>query len=238
MKFGVVRFPGSNCDQDCFHVPKNVLKEDVEHIWHKDDKIHHFDCIILPGGFSYGDYLRTGAIARFSPVMKSVVKFAGEGGLVIGICNGFQILLESGLLPGAMLKNRSLKFVCKYVYICVENSADPFTSLYSIGDVLRIPVAHGEGNYYCDKETLAALKKNNRIVFRYCDRFGNITDESNPNGSLDNIAGICSKEGNVLGMMPHPERASETCMGSIDGLKIFQSIQKCAKNGSFGLAGR
>jgi len=238
MKFGILQFPGSNCDQDCYHVPARVLGEKAEYIWHKEEKIHHYDCIIVPGGFSYGDYLRTGAIARFSPVMKSVVNFAREGGLVIGICNGFQILLESGLLPGAMLRNRTLRFVCKYVWLRVENSRTPFTQLCAEGDVLRVPVAHGEGNYFCDKETLAGLKKNGQIVFRYCDVFGDVIDAANPNGSLDNIAGICNKEGNVLGMMPHPERASERCMGSTDGFVLFQSIRESVKRGTFKTAGR
>ncbi|HRZ86784.1 MAG TPA: phosphoribosylformylglycinamidine synthase subunit PurQ [bacterium] len=236
MKFGVIRFPGSNCDQDCYHVPAAVLGEKAEYIWHKEEKIHHYDCIIVPGGFSYGDYLRTGAIARFSPVMKSVVEYAKGGGLVIGICNGFQILLESGLLPGAMLRNRTLKFVCKYVDIRVENVETPFTGELSHGDVLHIPVAHGEGNYYCDAQTLADLKKHKQIVFTYCDRFGKVTGEANPNGSLDNIAGICNRKGNVLGMMPHPERASETCMGSTDGRAIFESIRAAVKNGTFRMA--
>lgn len=238
MKFGILQFPGSNCDQDCYHVPARVLGEKAEYIWHKEEKIHHYDCIIVPGGFSYGDYLRTGAIARFSPVMKSVVNFARDGGLVIGICNGFQILLESGLLPGAMLRNRTLRFVCKYVWLRVENSETPFTHICAEGDVLRVPVAHGEGNYFCDKETLADLKKNDQIVFRYCDQFGDVTDASNPNGSLNNIAGICNKKGNVLGMMPHPERASEKCMGSTDGFVLFKSIRESVKQGTFKTAGR
>lgn len=238
MKFGILQFPGSNCDQDCYHVPARVLGEKAEYIWHKEEKIHHYDCIIVPGGFSYGDYLRTGAIARFSPVMKSVVNFARDGGLVIGICNGFQILLESGLLPGAMLRNRTLRFVCKYVWLRVENSKTPFTHLCSEGDVLRVPVAHGEGNYFCDRETLADLKKHEQIVFRYCDQFGDVTDAANPNGSLDNIAGICNRQGNVLGMMPHPERASEACMGSTDGFVLFGSIRESVKRGTFKTAGR
>ncbi|MDP8262315.1 MAG: phosphoribosylformylglycinamidine synthase subunit PurQ [Candidatus Ancaeobacter aquaticus] len=224
MKFGVVQFPGSNCDQDCVHVCDAVLGQKVEYIWHKEQKIHHYDCIILPGGFSYGDYLRTAAIARFSPVMKSIINYANEGGLVIGICNGFQVLLESGLLPGAMLRNTSLKFICKYVSIRTENIDTPFTSLYRPGEVLRIPVAHGEGNYFCDAKTLNELKGNNQIVFRYSNDSGMVSQSANPNGSLENIAGICNKKGNVLGMMPHPERASEQCMTSVDGFRLFQSI--------------
>ncbi len=225
MRFGVVVFPGSNCDQDCFHVLGKVLREPVEFVWHKDSDIARFDAIVLPGGFSYGDYLRTGAIARFSPVMQAVKRHAESGKLVIGICNGFQILLEAGLLPGAMLRNRSLRFVCRYVTVLAENTATPFTTRLRQGKVLRIPVAHGEGNYTIDAKGLAVLKKNNQIVFRYCDARGDSTDASNPNGSLDNIAGLCNPERNVLGMMPHPERSSEACMGSTDGLGIFESMR-------------
>lgn len=224
MKFGVVVFPGSNCDQDCFYAVKDILKKPVEYIWHKDTSVDNLDCIILPGGFSYGDYLRTGAVARFSPVMKSVVTFANKGGLVIGICNGFQILLEAGLLPGAMLRNKKLHFVCKYLYIRTENNRTPFTNLCSKGQILNIPIAHNEGNYYADKETLQALKENNQVVFRYCSKIGEVNDEFNPNGTLDNIAGIINKKGNVLGLMPHPERSVEGALGSECGLLIFRSI--------------
>ncbi len=225
MRFGVVVFPGSNCDQDCFHVISKVLKEPVEYVWHKDSDLKRFDVIVLPGGFSYGDYLRTGAIARFSPVMQAVKQHAESGKLVLGICNGFQILLEAGLLPGAMLRNRSLQFVCKYVSIRNETCETPFTQHLSKAQVLRIPVAHGEGNYTIDAAGLENLKRDGQIVFRYCDAQGKITPESNPNGSLENIAGICNRERNVLGMMPHPERCSEACMGSEDGLGIFASMR-------------
>lgn len=217
MKFGVVIFPGSNCDHDCYHVLKNVLKKDVELIWHKDSDVSKFDCIVIPGGFSYGDYLRTGAIARFSPVMEAVTKHAEKGKLVIGICNGFQILLEAGLLPGAMLRNQSLQFVCKFVTLSVENTDSPFTKKAKKGERLRIPVAHGEGNYFADAATIADLNKNGQVLLRYVD---------NPNGSLENIAGICNKKRNVFGLMPHPERASEQALGSTDGLRIFDSILK------------
>jgi phosphoribosylformylglycinamidine synthase len=214
-KFGVVVFPGSNCDQDCFHVIKNVLKQPVEYIWHKTTSVDGFDCLIIPGGFSYGDYLRCGAIARFSPIMESVIKFAGKGGLVIGICNGFQVLLEAGLLPGAMMRNTNLHFICKYVDLKVDSTATPFSAEYKKGQVIRIPIAHNEGNYYIDDKGLAELKKNDQIVFRYV---------TNPNGAMDDIAGIVNKERNVLGMMPHPERSSELDLGSEDGLLIFRSI--------------
>jgi len=225
MRFGVVVFPGSNCDHDCYRVVKEVLKESVDFIWHKDSNLIGYGCIILPGGFSYGDYLRTGAIARFSPVMNSIKEFAENGKLVIGICNGFQILLESGLLPGAMLRNRGLKFICKFVSLKTENIKSPFTSGFGKGKVIRMPIAHNEGCYYADQETLKALKKNNQIIFRYCSITGDVSEKDNPNGSLENIAGICNREGNVLGMMPHPERASENVLGSSDGRIIFESIR-------------
>ena len=226
MKFGIVVFPGSNCEQDCFYVVKDVLKQRVEYVWHKDTKLNNFDCIILPGGFSYGDYLRTGAIARFSPVMKPIIEFANKGGLVVGICNGFQILLEAGLIPGVMLKNKNLHFICKNVYITTENINTPFTHLYKQGQILKIPIAHNEGNYYIDKPGLKILEANGQIVFRYCSVNGDVDDESNPNGAINNIAGIINKTGNVLGMMPHPERSSEKQLGSQDGLNIFKSIVK------------
>lgn len=224
MRFAVVVFPGSNCDADCFHVLKNVFAQDVRYIWHRDHDLGDVDFVILPGGFSYGDYLRTGAIARFSPVMSSVVRFAEQGGLVLGICNGFQILLEAGLLPGAMLRNASLRFVCKVMHLRCDNVRTPFTTACAPGAVLRMPVAHGEGNYYADAGTLARLKHNGQIVFRYCDSAGLADDRSNPNGSMENIAGIINERGNVLGMMPHPERASEEALGSTDGKKIFESM--------------
>ncbi len=231
MKFGVVVFPGSNCDHDCYHVLKHVLHQDTKFVWHKGSDISKYDCIVLPGGFSYGDYLRTGAIARFSPVMDGVMKHAEKGKLVIGICNGFQILLESGLLPGAMLRNRSLQFICKFVDLRVENTDTPFTKKMKTNTgarftapILHIPIAHGEGNYFADAATLQNLRDNKQVIVRYSDPEGNVSDETNPNGSLDNIAGICNAKRNVFGLMPHPERASERELGSIDGLKIFESI--------------
>jgi len=229
VKWGIVVFPGSNCDADCYHVMRNVMGQDVQYIWHQDSDLGGFDAIILPGGFSYGDYLRTGAIARFSPVMSSVVEFAEQGGLVIGICNGFQILLEAGLLPGAMLRNRSLKFVCDTVCLKVKRSDTPFTNRMEEGQVIRIPVAHGEGNYYCDQETLQELKREKRIVFTYCSEQGEEGVAFNPNGSRENIAGIINEKGNVLGMMPHPERCSETVLGGTDGCYVFQSMLEWLK---------
>lgn len=224
MKFGVVVFPGSNCDIDCYKVLSNVLKKDVDYIWHDTENIEEYDVIILPGGFSYGDYLRCGAIARFSKIMDSVVKHANKGKLVIGICNGFQILTEVGLLPGVLIRNNNLKFICKTVPIKVENNTTPFTLNYKEGQVINIPIAHGEGNYFIDEKGLAELEKNNQIVFRYCNKDGLIDEKSNPNGSVSNIAGICNKAGNVLGMMPHPERASELLLGNEDGLALFKSM--------------
>lgn len=230
MKFGIVVFPGSNCDHDCYHVVKEVLRQPVQFFWHGDKSFPEVDCIILPGGFSYGDYLRTGAIARYSPLMTAVKKHAAKGGAVIGICNGFQILLESGLLPGAMRRNRDLHFICKYVHLRVDSQKTPFTKHVQKGEVLQVPIAHGEGNYYCDKKTLAKLNANNQIVFRYSDAKGNADDSTNPNGSVDNIAGICNERGNVLGMMPHPERCMETEMGSIDGQELFLSLLATARD--------
>jgi len=231
VKFGVVVLPGSNCDQDCFYVIKDVLKKSVTYIWHKDTDLDGLDCVILPGGFSYGDYLRTGAIARFSAVMKPIAEFARRGGTVIGICNGFQILLEAGLLPGVMLRNRGLHFLCKYVYIKTENNQTRFTNFYNTGQILKIPIAHNEGNYYIDAAGLKELRDNNQIVFRYCSAAGEISGQFNPNGALDNIAGIINKKGNVLGMMPHPERSCERELGSADGYFIFKSILKWLKTG-------
>ena len=224
MKFGVLVFPGSNCDYDCYHAFKHVLGKETEFVWHKDPDVSKFDCVVVPGGFSYGDYLRTGAIARFSPVMEAVQKHADKGKLVIGICNGFQILLEAGLLPGAMLRNASLQFVCKYVNLRVEDTNNPFTKLAKKNDVLRIPIAHGEGNYFADAATIQDLNANAQVVVRYCDEAGQTTLDANPNGSLENIAGICNKKRNVFGLMPHPERAAEQELGSTDGLKILESI--------------
>ncbi len=222
--FGVVVFPGSNCDQDCFWVIRHVLGQDCEYIWYKETDIMDFDCIILPGGFSYGDYLRAGAIAKVSPVMKALADFISKGKLVIGICNGFQILLEAGYLPGAMLRNKNLKFICEHVHILVENNDTPFTCALKKGEVLKIPIAHMEGNYFIDYAGYRNLEEGNQIVFRYCSSQGVIDEKYNPNGSFKNIAGICNSEGNVLGMMPHPERAAEEILGSSDGLKIFESI--------------
>jgi len=224
MRFGVVVFPGSNCDIDSYHALRDVMKQEVEYIWHKAQDIERFDCIVLPGGFSYGDYLRCGAIARFSPVMDKVLEFADKGRPVIGICNGFQILTEAGLLPGVLIRNRSLKFICKTVSIRVENTRTPFTNLCFEGQVLNIPIAHGEGNYYVDKETLKEMEENNQILFRYCDFDGIVSDVVNPNGSIGNIAGVCNRRGNVIGMMPHPERAMERTLGSEDGRMLFESV--------------
>ena len=226
MRFGIVTFPGSNCDYDCYRAVKDHLKCQVEYIWHRERSLNQCDCVILPGGFSYGDYLRTGAIARFSPIMQEVIEFADSGGPVIGICNGFQILLESGLLPGAMLVNRHLQFICKTVHLKVVNNNLPFTNKLVKNQLIRIPIAHKEGNYFADDSTLRKLEDNNQVVFRYSDCDGRVNKDSNPNGSLNNIAGITNKKGNILGMMPHPERAMEELLGSADGSLIFDSIKK------------
>ncbi|MBK8947064.1 MAG: phosphoribosylformylglycinamidine synthase subunit PurQ [Ignavibacteriae bacterium] len=222
-KFGVVEFPGSNCDHDAYFAVKKVLGYDAEFLWHKENDLKNCEVIILPGGFSYGDYLRTGAIARFSPIMESVISFANNGGIVIGICNGFQVLLEAGLLPGVMIKNESLKFVCKDVFLKVANKNSTFTNQID-KDVIKIPIAHGEGNYFADDETLKSLKENNQIIFEYVNENGFADEKSNPNGSKLNIAGISNKNGNVLGMMPHPERACELILNNTDGQLIFKSI--------------
>jgi phosphoribosylformylglycinamidine synthase subunit PurQ / glutaminase len=224
MKFGVIIFPGSNCDHDAFWTVEQVMKQPVTFLWHESHDLESCDAIIVPGGFAYGDYLRTGAIAKFSPVMESVRKFADSGGLVLGICNGFQILCEAGLLPGALMRNAGLKYVCKPVHVRVENADTPFTNTSRQGDVLCIPIGHMEGNYFCDEATHQELQRDDRIIFRYCNPSGEITSGTNPNGSLDNIAGICSPGRNVLGMMPHPERASEPELGGTDGVKIFESM--------------
>jgi len=224
MQFAIIVFPGSNCDHDAYHAAKHVLGQEAEFIWHKEKSLKGADVVILPGGFSHGDYLRTGAIARFSPVMAAVTEFARTGGPVLGICNGFQILLEAGLLPGAMLRNRDLKFHCEHVHVCVERTDTPFTLRASRGQVLRIPIAHGEGNYFADPEEIRKLETAGRIVFRYCDASGHATDASNPNGSTNNIAGICNDARNIVGLMPHPERACETALGSADGLVLFESV--------------
>lgn len=223
LTFGIVVFPGSNCDSDCYWAVEE-LGQKAEYIWHTDTDLSKFDCIILPGGFSYGDFLRSGAIARFSPAMKEVKKFAEQGKPVIGICNGFQILLEAGLLPGAMKQNDILRFVCKYVSIKTLNSGLPFTKELQEADIINVPIAHHEGCYYVDEKTLLEMKKNGQIVFQYCDEDGYTTKDSNPNGSLENIAGITNKQGNVLGMMPHPERAMQNELGSSDGRLIFESV--------------
>jgi len=224
MKFGVVVFPGSNCDHDAWYALGNVLHQPVEFLWHQSKEVTGFDAIILPGGFSYGDYLRTGAIARFSPVMRAIEQFARAGGLVLGICNGFQILCEAGLLPGALQRNAGMRFVCKQVHIRVESTDTPFTAMARQGQVLEIPIAHGDGNYFCDEATLAELERNRQIVFRYTTPDGREEAAANPNGSLANIAGVCNRERNVVGLMPHPERAVEHPLGSADGLVILQSL--------------
>jgi phosphoribosylformylglycinamidine synthase len=224
LKFSVTVFPGSNCDHDCEYVVRDVMGQKVEMIWHKDTDLKKPDCVIVPGGFSYGDYLRTGAIARFSPVMKSVADFAAKGGLVIGICNGFQILCEAGLLPGALLRNKQIQFLCQNIYVKVDQKDTPFTNACQTGQVLKLPIAHGEGNYFIDSEGLARLKENRQIVARYCDEKGAVTPESNPNGSLENIAGICNVKKNVFGLMPHPDRSGEDLLGSKDGQWIWKSI--------------
>lgn len=222
--FGVVVFPGSNCDHDAYYACKKILGQDAVFLWHKDEDLRGADVIILPGGFSYGDYLRCGAIARFSPIMKQVVRFAGEGGTVLGICNGFQILLEAGLLPGVLLRNSSLRFVCRPTWLRVENAMTRFTSLFAPGEAVNFPVAHGEGNYFTDAVTLERLNARGQIVFRYSDALGNVTSEANPNGSLESIAGVVNEEGNVLGMMPHPERAADPVLGRTDGQRLFRSL--------------
>ena len=224
MKFGVIVFPGSNCDHDAHYVVSAVAKQPVTFLWHESHDLENCDAIIVPGGFAYGDYLRTGAIARFAPIMAEVQRFAASGGLVLGICNGFQILCEAHLLPGALMRNAGLKYVCKQVYLRVENSDTPFSNACREGEVLKIPIGHMEGNYFCDPATHTALQRDKRIVFRYATAEGEITAAANPNGSLDNIAGICNEGRNVLGMMPHPDRSSEAMLGSSDGLKIFQSM--------------
>jgi phosphoribosylformylglycinamidine synthase len=224
MRWAVVRFPGSNCDQDAFHVLKNVLGQDVEYVWHKETSLDGAGAIVLPGGFSYGDYLRTGAIARFSPIMGAVKAAAAEGKTVMGICNGFQILCEAGLLPGVLIRNHTLHFRCETVNVRVENAGSRFTRNLKAGQVLRIPIAHGEGNYVADDKTLDALFANQQVLFTYCDAQGGTSEAANPNGSARHIAGITNAAGNVLGLMPHPERASESILGSAEGLGIFESV--------------
>jgi phosphoribosylformylglycinamidine synthase subunit PurQ / glutaminase len=239
MTFAVVVFPGSNCDHDAYHAVKHVLGQDARFVWHKETTLGDADVVILPGGFSHGDYLRTGAIARFSPIMDPVRAFAAAGRPVIGICNGFQILLECGLLPGAMLRNRDLKFHCEIVGVRVEHTDTPFTGLCAPGQMLRLPIAHGEGNYYAPPDVIAGLEASGRVIFRYAAHDGAITDAANPNGSINNIAGICSEGRNVVGLMPHPERACESAVGSADGLVLFQSVvQALSGSGSLQVVGR
>jgi phosphoribosylformylglycinamidine synthase I len=234
MRFAIIVFPGSNCDHDAYHAAKHVLGQNAEFVWHKETSLKSADVVILPGGFSHGDYLRTGAIARFSPIMGAVTEFAGQGGPVLGICNGFQILLEAGMLPGAMLRNRDLKFHCEHVHVRVEQTETPFTQRAVRGQVLKIPIAHGEGNYYADAETIRDLESSGRVVFRYCDSGGQVTPESNPNGATNNIAGICNAARNIVGLMPHPERACEDALGSVDGLVLFESVvSSLAGHGAF-----
>ncbi len=230
MKFGVIVFPGSNCDHDAYHVVSKHVGQPVDFVWHKETNLEGYDAILIPGGFSYGDYLRAGALAKFSPVMSAVKDFAASGRFVFGVCNGFQILCEAGLLPGALIRNSGLHFVCRHVSVRVENSVSPFTSELETGEVLSIPIAHAEGNYVCDDRTFAELENNNQIIFRYCDETGKATDKANPNGSRSNIAGISNEEGNVLGMMPHPERACEELLGSNDGRDIFRSLTKAIQS--------
>ena len=224
MKFGVLVFPGSNCDHDTYNVIAEITHQPVTFLWHDSEDLEGVDAVLVPGGFAYGDYLRTGAIARFSPVMQSVTRFANDGGLVLGICNGFQILTEAGLLPGALMRNAGLKYICKQVHLRTETANSAFTNRLKIGEVLEIPIGHMEGNYYCDSETLGELESDDRIAFRYSTPEGEITPQANPNGSLSNIAGILNANRNVLGMMPHPDRSSELLLGSADGLKIFTSL--------------
>ena len=224
MRFAVLQFPGSNCDQDCVHVLGNVLGQDADYLWHKEESIGDADAVVVPGGFSYGDYLRTGSIAQFSPVMNAVKAFANAGGLVIGICNGFQILCETGLLPGALVRNRSLQFRCETIFLKIPTADSPFTSEVPEGRLLRVPIAHGEGCYFADDEALAKLQADDQILFQYATETGDLTDEANPNGSLLNIAGICNEGRNVCGMMPHPERASENVLGADDGRRVFESM--------------
>jgi phosphoribosylformylglycinamidine synthase I len=229
MKFGVVIFPGSNCDEDIIHVLENVMGQQVVRLWHKDHDLQGAEFIVLPGGFSFGDYLRSGAIARFSPIMQEVIQFAARGGKVLGICNGFQILTEAGLLPGALLHNKTRKFICRNIHMKAQTNNSLVTQFIDTQRALKIPLAHGEGNYFADADVLKALNDNDHVLFRYCDEFGNVTDESNPNGSIENIAGVTNANRNVFGFMPHPERASEGLVGNEDGLAIFESILSLAK---------
>lgn len=232
MRFGIIVFPGTWSDGDCYHAVRDVLGEQAEYVWHQETSVAGYDCLVLPGGFSYGDYLRAGAIARFSPVMAAVSEFAGSGGLVLGICNGFQVLCEAGLLPGALMRNHHLQFRCQWVHLRVESASTPFTELLEAGQVLRIPISHGEGNYFAADETMMELEAHGRVAFRYCTPEGRLDDEANPNGSLRHIAGITNSAGNVLGMMPHPERAVEPVLGGTDGLLILRSIVRARAGAS------
>jgi phosphoribosylformylglycinamidine synthase subunit PurQ / glutaminase len=232
VKFAIIVFPGSNCDHDAYHAARHVAGQSAEYIWHKDTDLQGADVVILPGGFAHGDYLRTGAMARFSPIMREVEAFARRGGPVLGICNGFQVLLEAGLLPGAMLRNRGLKFVCEHVHLRVEQTDTPFTALCRSGQVLRIPIAHGEGNYFAEPDVIARLEANRQVVFRYATAAGSVTEDANPNGSAASIAGLCNETRNVVGLMPHPERACEPLLGSGDGLVMFESVIHSLKTGA------
>ena len=232
MKFAVVVFPGSNCDHDAYHAVTHVLGQDAAFVWHKDTSLGGADAVILPGGFAHGDYLRTGAIARFSPIMREVRRFAESGGPVLGVCNGFQVLLEAGLLPGAMLRNRSVQFRCEYVFVRVEQTDTPFTTGCRRGQVLKIPIAHGEGNYYAEPEIVEKLEKNGQVIFRYTTSAGEVSAEANPNGAVHNIAGLCNEGRNVVGLMPHPERACELSLGSADGLVVLESVVKYVTQGT------
>jgi phosphoribosylformylglycinamidine synthase subunit PurQ / glutaminase len=231
MKFGIVVFPGSNCDHDAYHAAKDVLGQRAEYIWHKETDLKGADVVILPGGFAHGDYLRCGAMARFSPIMREVQAFAARGGPVLGICNGFQVLLEAGMLPGAMLRNRGLKFLCEHVHIRVEQTDTPFTAACRRGQVLRIPIAHGEGNYFAEPDVIARLEANRQVIFRYTTPAGEVDDAANPNGSLSGIAGLCNEARNVVGLMPHPERACDAALGSADGLLILESAVQSLESG-------
>ncbi len=231
MRFGVVVFPGSNCDADCYHIIDKVLEQPVEYLWHGHDSLKEIDCIILPGGFSYGDYLRTGAIARFSALMDQVLEFGKKGGLILGICNGFQVLTEMGLLPGALIRNPSLQFQCYDTFLRVERTDTPFTGCYAHRQVVKIPIAHGEGSFFADKDTLERLENEGRVIFRYCNAAGEVVAEANPNGSLNNIAGIINEKGNILGMMPHPERCAEDILGNVEGRYLFESLVKWWQEG-------
>ncbi|MSO83037.1 MAG: phosphoribosylformylglycinamidine synthase subunit PurQ [Acidobacteria bacterium] len=236
MKFAIVVFPGSNCDHDAYHAVRHVLGQDAAFVWHKDTSLQGADAVILPGGFAHGDYLRTGAIARFSTIMQEVRRFAEAGGPVLGICNGFQVLLEAGLLPGAMLRNRGVRFQCEHVFVKVEHTDTPFTLACDQGRVLRIPIAHGEGNFYAEPDVVERLERNRQVVFRYATAAGAVTADANPNGSVNSIAGLCSEQRNVVGLMPHPERACELAVGSADGLVILESVVKSVSQGAFATA--